>query len=177
MMGNQDLDYPQRPTVSLNDLVPADSFYRQLADRLDLTFVRDLVRDRYALRGRPSIDPVVFFKLQIIMFFEDIRSERQLMRVAADRLSIRWYLGYDFDERLPHHSSLSRIRQRYGLEVFRAFFDEIVVRCIDAGLVWGEEFYFDATKVEANASVDSLGPRFAIEDHLDRLFPTPESDG
>jgi hypothetical protein len=61
------------------------------------------------------------------------------MRVAADRLSIRWYLGYDFDERLPHHSSLSRIRQRYGLEVFRAFFDEIVVRCIEAGLVWGEE--------------------------------------
>ncbi len=77
MMGDQDLDYPQRPTVSLNDLVPADSFYRQLADRLDFSFVRELVRDRYALRGHPLIDPLVFFKLQPgvlwAMFFEEIR--------------------------------------------------------------------------------------------------------
>ena len=76
--------------VSLEDLVPRDNFYRHLEAKLDLSFVRDWTRDCYAHRGRPSIDPVVFFKLQLVMFFEDIRSERQLMGVVSDRLSLRW---------------------------------------------------------------------------------------
>jgi IS5 family transposase len=69
------------------------------------------------------------------MFFEDVRSERLLMRHAADRLSVRWYLGYDLDEPLPDHSSLTRIRERYGVEVFRRFFEQIVELCQAAGLV------------------------------------------
>jgi IS5 family transposase len=60
------------------------------------------------------------------MFFEDIRSERLLLRLVADRLSVRWFLGYNLDEPLPDHSSLTRIRERYGLAVFRRFFDAIV---------------------------------------------------
>src|SRR3712207_7369945 len=71
--------------VSLEDLVPHDHFYRHLEQSLDLTFVRELVQPLYAAGGRPSIDPLVFFKLQLVMFFEGIRSERQLLRVAADR--------------------------------------------------------------------------------------------
>ena len=81
--------------LTVEDLVPADHFYRHVEAGLDLSFARDLVADRYAAIGRPAIDPVVFFKLQLVMFFEGIRSERQLLRVAADRLSVRWYLGYD----------------------------------------------------------------------------------
>jgi transposase len=76
--------------VSLEELIPQDHFYRHLHKSLDLSFVYDLVREYYAVAGRPSIDPVVFFKLQLVMFFENIRSERQLMRSAADRLSILW---------------------------------------------------------------------------------------
>ena len=105
------------------------------------------------------------------MFFEDIRSERRLMEVAADRLSIRWFLGYDLDEPLPDHSSLSRIRERYGgLRTFRRFFERIVEECFEAGLVWGEELYFDSTKVEANADVDGLRSRSIAENHLEELF-------
>ena len=159
-----------RHTVSLEDLVPADHFYRHLDQVLDLSFVRDLVRDTYTPIGRPSIDPVVFFRLQLILFFEGLRSERQLMRVVADRLSLRWYLGYDLGERLPDHSSLTRIRERYGLDVFRRFFEAIVERCQAAGLVWGKELYLDSTKVEANAALDSLRPRFYVEAHLRQLF-------
>ncbi len=171
MMGIRARAFGPLADVSLEDLVPRDHFYRHLDSSLDLSFVRDLVKDCYSPIGRPSIDPVVFFRLQLVMFFEGIRSERQLMQVATDRLSIRWYLGYDLCERLPDHSSLSNIRERYGLEVFRRFFDEIVERCIEAGLVWGKELYFDATKVEANASLDSVKPRFAVEAHLAQLFP------
>src|SRR5215212_4105716 len=104
------------------------------------------------------------------MFFEGIRSERQLERVGADRLSVRWYLGYDLHEPLPDHSSLTRIRDRYGITIFRRFFEAIVERCQDDGLIWGKELYADATLVEANADRDTMLPRFAVEAHLHQLF-------
>jgi IS5 family transposase len=110
------------------------------------------------------------------MFFEDLRSERQLMRVVADRLSLRWYLGYDLHEPLPDHSSLTRIRERYGLEVFRSFFDRIVEMCVEAGLVWGEELFVDSTTVRANAAKAALVPRFAMREHLDGLFDEQAAD-
>jgi len=178
MMGTKLRAFVPLGDCSLEELVPANSLYRRLERTLDLSFVHDLVADCYARNGRPSIDPVVFFKLQLIMFLEDIRSERQLMRVVSDRLSLRWYLGYDLHESLPDHSSLTRIRERFGLERFRRFFAVIVERCITAGLVWGRELYIDATKVEANASLDSVTPRFAVEAHLRSLFTPdiPESD-
>jgi transposase len=62
------------------------------------------------------------------------------MKVAADRLSVRWFLGDDLNEALPDHSSLTKIRERYGLEVFRRFFERIVGLCVEAGLVWGRSF-------------------------------------
>ena len=175
MMGFKYRSFAPLPRdLSLEELVPRDNFYRRLEVDLDLSFVRDLVRPLYASGGRPSVDPVVFFKLQLVMFFEGIRSERRLMEVAADRLSVRWYLGYDLFETLPDHSSLTRIRERYGLEVFRSFFERIVELCVEAGLVWGKELYFDATKVDADASLDSIAPRFAVEAHLDGLFEDDE---
>src|SRR6266446_4982663 len=176
MMGSKERHFAPLINVSLEELVPADHFYRHLERALDLTFVREFVHETYAGGGRSSIDPVVFFKLQLVMFFEGIRSERQLMRHAADRLSIRWYIGYDFGEPLPDHSSLTRIRERYGVEVFRRFFEAIVEQCQQAKLVWGRELYFDSTQVNANADLDSLAPRFAVEarealqEHLAALF-------
>src|SRR5215213_10057982 len=176
MMGQKERSFAALPRVSLDELVPADHFYRHLERSLDLGFVRDLVRDTYAEAGRSSIDPVVFFKLQLVMFFEGIRSERQLMRVVADRLSLRWYLGYDLTEPLPDHSSLTRLRERYGLDVFHRFFEAIVEQCVAAGLVWGQELYLDSTDVAANAAYDSLRPRFAVEAHLARLFAAADED-
>src|SRR4051812_4608775 len=167
------LDEPT--TVSLEDLVPANHFYRHLEATLDLSFAREWTRELYAERGRPSIDPVVFFKLQLVMFFEGIRSERQLIETTSLNLAHRWYLGYALNEELPDHSSLTRIRERYGLENFRRFFETIVEQCLAAGLVWGEELYLDATKVEANAATDSLRPRFAVEAHLAHLFTQQEA--
>src|SRR6266702_3515326 len=147
MMGLKERAFAPKVSVSLEELVPQDHFYRHLLKVLDLSFVYDLVRECYAAAGRPSIDPVVFFKLQLVMFFEDIRSEPLL-----------------------DHSSLTRIRQRFGLAVFRRFFEAIVEQCRQAKLIWGKDLYFDATKVEANASMESVTPRFAVEAHLAQLF-------
>jgi len=176
MMGIKERHFqPLSENISLEELVPNDNFYRHLEATLDLSFVRELVCPLYADGGRPSVDPVVFFKLQLVMFFEDLRSERQLISVVADRLSLRWYLGYDLHETLPDHSSLTRIRERYGLQIFRRFFERIVQMCFEAGLVEGRELYFDATKVEANASLDSTRSRSLVEErlgeHLMGIFP------
>jgi transposase len=150
-------------TVSLEALVPTDHFYRHLEAKLDLSFVREWTEDFYVDRGRPSIDPIVFFKLQLVMFFEGIRSERQLIETASLNLAHRWYLGYALDEKLPDHSSLTRIRQRLGVATFERFFAKVVDLCEEMGLIWGRELYVDATKVLANAAVDSLMPRFYHE--------------
>jgi len=119
--------------------------------------------------GRPSIDPVVFFKLELIAFFEGIRSERQLMETVNLNLAHRWFIGYDLDEPVPDHSSLSKIRERYGLEVFQLFFERVVELCIEAGLVWGKELYFDSTKVQANASIKGMVERaeYQVQQYLE----------
>src|SRR5438876_6030168 len=145
MMGLKERAFAPKVSVSLEELVPQEHSYRHVQKVLDLSFVHDLVRERYAVAGRPSIDPVVFFQLQLVMFFEDIRSERLLMRQVADRLSVRWYLGYDLDEPLPDHSSLTRIRERYGVEVFRRFFEKIVEQCHQADIVRGRELCIHST--------------------------------
>src|SRR5438093_12099611 len=95
------------------------------------------------------------------------------MEAAAMNLAHHWYLGYDLDELLPDHSSLSKIRGRYGVEAFQRFFERIVELCMEAGLVEGEELYFDATRVEADASMDSLRPRLSLaatREHVRMMF-------
>ena len=172
-MGHRTKRFKFFAPTNLDALVPADHCYRRLEEKLDLSFVRELVRGCYEQLGRPSIDPVVFFKLHLIAFFEGISSERRLMEMAHLNLAHRWYLGYDLDEPLPDHSSLSKIRSRYGVEVFHRFFERIVELCIEAGLVQGEELYLDATRVDANASIDHLRTRLTVvaaKEHVAQVF-------
>ncbi len=112
MMGIKERQFAPLGPRTLEDLVPAHHFYRRLDRALDFSFVRELIAPCYAVAGRRSIDPVVFFRLHLVLFFAGLRSERQLLRTLSDRLAARWYVGYDLDEALPDHSSLSKIRQR-----------------------------------------------------------------
>ncbi|HZU13867.1 MAG TPA: transposase [Chloroflexota bacterium] len=171
-------DLDRSVLVSLEQLIPAGHFYRHLDAVFDLSFVRDWVKDCYAVKGRPSIDPVVFFKLRLGMSFDGIHSERQLIEVASLNVAHRWYLGCRLDEPLPDHSSLTRIRQRVGLATFRRFFDGVVERCQQAGLIRGKELRVNATKLRGNASSDSMVPRLkkVAGDHLTELFGEQEDD-
>jgi len=172
MLGHKAREFKPLTAVSLEDLVPENNFYRQVNHSLDLGFIRELVCELYSEMGRPSIDPIAFFKLQLIAFFEGIRSERRLMETVNVNLAHRWFISYDLTEAVPDHSSLSKIRDRYGLETFQRFFERIVELCLEDGLVWGEELYFDSTKVQANASIDLLMPRveWEAQQHLQVLF-------
>ncbi len=113
MMGKKERSFAPLINRSLEELVPPDHFYRHLERTLDLSFVREFVQQTYAGGGRPSIDPIVFFKLQLVMFFEGIRSERLLMRHAADRLSVRWYLGVRHVTHYSIPSETERTRRRF----------------------------------------------------------------
>jgi len=178
MLGHKAREFKQHKSISLEDLIPEDNFYRQVERSIDLSFVREIADEFYSSIGRPSIDPVVFFKLQLIAFFEGIRSERQLMETVNLNLAHRWFIGYDLDEPVPDHSSLSKIRERYGLAAFQQFFEQIVELCIEAGLVWGEELYFDSTKVKANANINRMIDRAKDEaqQHVDQLFEDIEEE-
>jgi len=172
MLGHKAREFKQHKSISLEDLVPDDNFYRRVERSIDLSFVRELAAEFYSNIGRTSVDPVVFFKLQLIAFCEGIRSERKLMEMVNLTLAHRWFIGYDFDESFRDHSSLSKIRERFGLEVFQLFFERIVEMCVQVGLVWGEELYFDSTKVQANANVNGMIDRanYEAKQHLDQLF-------
>jgi hypothetical protein len=100
------------------------------------------------------------------------------METVNLNLAHRWFIGYDLGEPVPDHSSLSKIRERYGLEVFQLFFEQIVELCIETGLVWGEELYFDSTKVQASANIKGMIDRaeFEAQQHLDQLFEHFEED-
>lgn len=98
--------------ICLEDLVPADNFYRQVERSIDLSFVCELVAEFYANSGRPSIDPVIFFKLHLIAFFEGIRSERRLMETINLNLAHRWFIGYD--QQLPYISHWSLESSRFS---------------------------------------------------------------
>jgi transposase len=143
-MGAKARRYTPAMVPSLDDLVPTDQYYRHRDRVLDHTVVRDLMHSCYAAdKGCPAVDLDVRCRLQVIMCFKGIGSERQLLRLAVDQLSVRWYLGNNPDEALPDHSILTR--RCYGVEVLRWFFEAIVAHCRQAGPAWGRDRCFDST--------------------------------
>jgi transposase len=162
MIGNKRLEGKILYCVSLEDLVPEDNFYRQIDRFLDLRFLYKECKGLYGTTGKPSIDPVVFFKLLLFGYFENIISDRELVRRASDSLGVRLYLGYDIDEELPWHSTISRTRKLYKEEIFEKLFDKVLEKCISAGIVSGEHQSIDSTLVRANASLSSLEKKIDI---------------
>ncbi len=156
MMGKKELEPKLLYSVTIEDLVPGDNFYRRLSEFLDLRFVYQECKTIYGKTGNPSIDPVVFFKLVLFGYFENIISDRELIRRASDSLGVRLYLGYDFDEELPWHSTISRTRVKIPEKVFEKLFNKIFQMCVEKGLVSGEKQSIDSTLVKANASLESL---------------------
>ena len=148
---------------SLRDLVPDDHVLARVDRVLDLSWLRAEVRDCYAAdgAGRPGIDPEVAIRLMLAGFLLGIVHDRRLMREAQVNIAIRWFAGFGLHEVLPDHSSLTRIRQRWGAERFRTMFARTVQACVAAGIAKGEVVHIDATLIRADVSWESLGVRHA----------------
>lgn len=142
---------------SIEDYIPDDHILKQVDGVLDLSWLRDEVADTYCRdNGRPSIDPKAALRLMLAGLFHGITHDRKLMREAQVNLAIRWFAGYTLDDNLPDHSSLTRIRQRWGAERFRRVFERSVGACIEGGLVTCETVHVDATLIRADVSWESL---------------------
>ncbi len=142
--------------VDLDKRVRPDHRLRRVAAVLDLSFVRPLVADFYGRNGQVSVDPEVLVKMMLLLFLDDVPSERELMAVIAERLDYMWFLGYGLDDPIPNHSVLSKARARWGKEVFRTLFERTVAQCLGAGLVEGKKLHVDSSLIKANASKDSV---------------------
>ena len=146
----------------LSSLIPDDHVLRRVDKVLDLSWLREEVSNLYCdWNGRPSIDPEAAVRLMLAGFFQGIVHDRKLMREAQVNLAIRWFAGYRLQEDLPDHSSLTRIRQRWGSELFKRIFQKTVGQCIEAGLVSGETVHIDATLIRADVSWESLTTEYA----------------
>ncbi len=153
-------DKPFNPKLfygfNLESRVRQDHPLRKLKSILNLDFVRPAVKDKYGYNGNTSIPPEVLVKMMLLLVMYNVRSERELMATIPERLDWMWFLGYDLDDAVPHHSVLSKARKRWGKEVFEALFARVVRMAVEAGLVDGKKIFVDASLVEADASKDSV---------------------
>lgn len=164
MQGRKDIQPKLMYQVTLDDLVPKNNFYRELDKVLDLHFLYTATHRYYSHEGQESIDPVVFFKICLVGYLNNINSDRALMEYCGNCLDVRLYLKYDIDESMPWHSTISRTRQLYGEEIFLVLFRKILKLCIEKGMVRGKRQCVDSAFMKANASMDSLLEKEVLED-------------
>ena len=146
---------------SLRQLIPDDHVLARVDRVLDLSWLREEVAGLYCDgNGRPGIDPEVAVRLMLAGFLLGIVHDRRLLREAQVNIAIRWFAGYGLHETLPDHSSLTRIRQRWGAERFRRIFERTVKACLDAGIAKGEIVHIDASLIRADVSWESLAVRY-----------------
>ena len=117
--------------------------------------------------GRPGIDPVVYLKMIMVGFFEDLPSERAIAARCADSISIRTFLKYELNERTPEHSSFTVIRQRLGVEIYQQIFTLTLQALREHGLLRGKNLGIDSSVIEANASLRALVHRNTEEQYWD----------
>ncbi len=179
MQGKKDYQEKLFTGFQLSEHVPKDNFYRRLKEALDLSFLYQETKAYYGDCGQKSIDPVVFFKLCLVGYLENIISDRRLMEHCAMRMDILYFLDHNIDEPLPWHSTVSRTRQLIPEELFDQVFARVLGMCVEKGMVSGHTQAIDAAPVKANASMESLElkvPEEDLDEHLRkvRYMSTPD---
>ena len=168
-MGSRD---PQKQLwsyhVNLDKRVRSDHPLRKLNEVLKLHFFREEVTKFYGMNGNVSEDPAVIIKMMLLLFLDNVRSERELMRIIPERLDYMWFLGYGLDDAIPNHSNLSKARKRWGQNVFVSLFSQVVAKRVIAGLV-------EASKIQSTAAwrrqcIAKLGPGVGRERTLQRKW-------
>jgi transposase len=142
--------------ASIEERLDAHHPLRKIAATVDFAFVRSEVAALYGVRGNPSLDPTLVLKLLFLLFYENVSSERELLRQLPCRLDWLWFLSMDLDSAIPDHSVLSKARKRWGSRVFTGFFQKVLGQCVAAGLVDGARVHVDGSLIEAAADAGKL---------------------
>lgn len=141
--------------ISLDALVPQNHIIRKIDNAIDLSFIYEKVQSLYSNTGKPSIDPVVLFKIIIIQYIFGIRSMRQTIREIEVNIAYRWYLGYGFEEKIPHFSTFGKNYKRrfQGTEIFNQIFFQIIDEITKCKFLDTENIFIDGTHIKANANL------------------------
>src|SRR5438128_5505121 len=161
MMGQHDRSEALFYYFRLEDQVPETHLLRLIEKHISFAFVREKLKDSYSETGRPSIDPELLLRILLIGYLYGITSERKLIEELRMHLAWRWFTGLGFDQEIPHHSTFSKNRHGRFQEskIFEQLFEQIVARCLEAGLVRGDNLSVDGSFIEANANKGSRIPR------------------
>jgi len=162
-------------SFQLSSHVPKENTYRRILEEVDFRFIYQLTEKYYGTEGQKSIDPVVFFKLLLFGYMENIPSDRRIVENAKMRLDALYFLGYDLDEPLPWHSTLSRTRQLYGEGVFLKVFQKVLSACADKGMLSGRRQAIDSYLMKANASMEGMAEK-ELEDDTRDFFQRLEEE-
>lgn len=175
MLTKNNENQPKIELVIIENLVKKDHILRKIDEYIDFNFIYDLVEDKYCLdNGRPSIDPVVLFKMILIGYLFGIRSERRLIEEIHHNVAYRWFLGYGLEDKIPDASTISQNRRRRftGTDIFERIFDNIVEQAIIHKLITGKIMYVDSTHIKANANIGKFTNEqveVAIPEYIDEL--------
>ena len=168
MMGYQ--EHPQENmflyNIYLGNRIRKDHPLRRIRELIDFDFIYKEVEDTYGKNGNVSIPPTTILKLMFLLFFYNVRSERELMETLPERLDWLWFLDYTLESPIPDHSVLSKARARWGKEIFKHFFERIVVQCVKKGLIDGTKIFMDASLIDANASNNSVIDTHSLKKYL-----------
>ncbi len=172
MMGHQP---PPQPSlfytgINLEKRIRADHVLRKVTRMVDFDFVYEEVKDSYGYNGNVSVPPPMILKLMLLLVLYNVRSERELMATLPERLDWLWFLGLDLDSEIPDHSVLSKARKRWGVDLFRRFFERIVWQCVESGLVDGRKLFCDSSLIEADASCNSVEDTQGLKRYLSPAY-------
>jgi transposase len=154
MTKNQINEREQLEMITIEQLVPKDHLVRKLDAAIDFNFIYPLVEHLYSAVGRPSIDPVVLFKMTFIQYTFGIRSMRQTIKEIETNMAYRWFLGFGFHTEVPHFSTFGKnyVRRFQDSDIFEQIFYHILKEIMDQGLLSEEHVFIDSTHVKASAN-------------------------
>ncbi len=160
---------------NLDKRVRDNHILRKIDKHIDFNFSYKEVEGKYGSNGNVSVPPPVILKMMVLLIFYNVRSERELMDTIPERLDWLWFLGYDLDDKIPNHSVLSKARTKWGIEIFKSFFDKIVWQCVEAGLIDGSKLFMDSSIVQADASNNSVVNKTSLKRYLNKSYLKLES--
>lgn len=149
--------------IDYDQLIPPNHLLRKIDRVLDLRFLNDLTKPLYSEEvGRPSVAPDIFIRMILLQALYNIDSDRQLCEEVGFNLAYRWFCKLSLRDRVPNHSSMTRIRDRMGEETFKKIFLTVVEQCRSAGLLKGESLMTDGSYIKANASLYKMIERDGV---------------
>ena len=154
MTKNQINEREQLEILTIEQLVPPNHLVRKLDAALDFSFIYPIVEPLYSTLGRPSIDPVVLFKMTMIQYVFGIRSMRQTIKEIETNVAYRWFLGFGFHTEVPHFSTFGKnyVRRFEDTDIFEQIFYRILKEIVDVGLLSADHVFIDSTHVKASAN-------------------------